>query len=136
MAATGIVDAGFLIALLDRRDKFHAWASAQASEIPPPWQTCEAVLSEAFYVVSAEGREKLAMLLRRRSVLPTFNFAGNSEPVLLLMHKYSNVPMSIADACLVRMTEVLPEPVVLTTDTDFRIYRRHSRQVVPCRMPR
>jgi len=43
--------------------------------------------------------------------------------------------MSLADACLVRMTETLAEPVVLTTDTDFRIYRRHSRHAVPCVLP-
>jgi hypothetical protein len=43
--------------------------------------------------------------------------------------------MSLADACLVRMTETLPDPVILTTDSDFRIYRRHSRQVVPCVIP-
>ena len=39
--------------------------------------------------------------------------------------------MSLADACLVRMTETLADPVVLTTDTDFRIYRRHGRHTVP-----
>jgi uncharacterized protein len=51
------------------------------------------------------------------------------------MSKYADVPMSLADACLVRMTELLPEPVVLTTDTDFRVYRRHGRQAVPCVVP-
>lgn len=51
------------------------------------------------------------------------------------MRKYADVPMSLADACLVRMTEVLPEPIVLTTDADFRVYRRHGRQVVPCVLP-
>jgi hypothetical protein len=43
--------------------------------------------------------------------------------------------MRLADACLVRMTEVLPDPIRLTTDAVFRIYRRHSRQVVPCVLP-
>jgi hypothetical protein len=43
--------------------------------------------------------------------------------------------MSLADACLVRMTEILADPILLTTDGDFRIYRRHGRQVVPCTMP-
>ena len=52
------------------------------------------------------------------------------------MHKYSDLPMGLADACLVRMTETSPSPVLLTTDTDFRIYRRHSRQAVPCVLPR
>jgi uncharacterized protein len=51
------------------------------------------------------------------------------------MEKYSNIPMSLADACLVRMTETLADPVVLTTDEDFRVYRRHSRQMVPCAIP-
>ena len=51
------------------------------------------------------------------------------------MQKYGDVPMSLADACLVRMTEILSNSLVLTTDAHFRIYRRHSRQVIPCAMP-
>jgi predicted nucleic acid-binding protein len=51
------------------------------------------------------------------------------------MRKYADVPMSLADACLVRMTEVFAEPTLLTTDSDFRVYRRHSRHVVPCVTP-
>jgi len=43
--------------------------------------------------------------------------------------------MSFADACLVRMTETLAEPALLTTDADFRIYRRFSRRTIPCLMP-
>jgi uncharacterized protein len=57
------------------------------------------------------------------------------KAVLALMRKYADVPMSLADACLVRMTETLADPVLLTTDTDFGIYRRHSRLVVPCVLP-
>jgi predicted nucleic acid-binding protein len=55
--------------------------------------------------------------------------------VVDLLDKYDDVPMSLADACLVRMTETLPDPLVLTTDADFRIYRRHSRRAVPCFLP-
>lgn len=64
-----------------------------------------------------------------------FDLSGNLEVILDLMDKYSDVPMSFADACLVRMTEILDDPVVLTTNEDFRVYRRHSRQVVPCVFP-
>jgi uncharacterized protein len=56
--------------------------------------------------------------------------------VLKLLDKYADVPMGFADACLVRMTETLNDPVLLTTDSDFRIYRRHNRQTVPCMLPR
>jgi predicted nucleic acid-binding protein len=52
-----------------------------------------------------------------------------------LLEKYADVPMSFADACLVRMTETLNDPVLLTTDHDFRIYRRHGRQTIPCVLP-
>lgn len=64
-----------------------------------------------------------------------FDLAKDLEPVLKFMQKYSNVPMSLADACLVRMTETFVDSVVVTTDADFRIYRRHSRHVVPCVTP-
>jgi len=135
MAKNALVDTGFLVALLSRRDRHHGWAATQAPRFGPPWTTCEAVLSEAFHLLGPAGEPKLAELLRRGAVLPTFDLGTEHEPVLKLLHKYASLPMSLADACLVRMTETLPAPVVLTTDGDFRIYRRHSRQVVPCVMP-
>ena len=135
MAGSAVVDAGFLVALLSRRDTHHGWAIAQGPEFPPPWQTCEAALSEAFHLLGTRGDGALSALLTRGAVVVEFDLARELEPVLTLIHKYASVPMSLADACLVRMSETLPNPTVLTTDTDFRIYRRHSRQVVPCRMP-
>jgi predicted nucleic acid-binding protein len=68
-------------------------------------------------------------------VILGFDLSAELLSVLRLMQKYADVPMSLADACLVRMTETLPDPVVLTTDTDFRVYRRHGRQAVPSVMP-
>jgi hypothetical protein len=56
-------------------------------------------------------------------------------PVLNLLEKYADVPMSIADACLVRLTEILPAPLLLTTDSAFRIYRRLGKRIIPTRMP-
>ena len=135
MARNVLVDAGFLVALLSSRDTHHQWAVHQASELPPPWSTCEAVLSEAFHLLRERGAPSLGALLRRRAVVIAFTIAENLEPVVKLIEKYSNVPMGLADACLVRMTETLADPIVLTTDQDFRVYRRHSRQVVPCVTP-
>lgn len=135
MAGNVLVDAGFIVALLSRRDSHHQWAVMQAPRHPPPWSTCEAVLSEAFHLLERRGAPGLSALLRRRAVVVTFDLGTNLESVLKLMQKYTDVPMSLADACLVRMTETLAAPVILTTDSDFRIYRRHSRQVIPCVMP-
>ncbi|MGH8683247.1 MAG: type II toxin-antitoxin system VapC family toxin [Burkholderiales bacterium] len=130
-----LVDTGFLVALLSRRDSNHPWAAAQSQRFPPPWSTCESVLSETFHLLEAHGAPALTALLRRRAVLPTFALDEDLERTLKLMDKYADVPMSLADACLVRMTEALGDPVLLTTDTDFRVYRRHSRQAVPCVIP-
>ena len=85
--------------------------------------------------MSEAGATGLGALLRRGSMLVAFELAQHVEPVLKLMQKYPDAPVSLADACLVRMTETLADPVVLTTDADFRVYRRHSRHVVPCVTP-
>jgi predicted nucleic acid-binding protein len=135
MAKNVLVDAGFVVALLSSRDAHHEWAANQASEFPPPWSTCEAVVSEAFHLLGERGAPSLAALLRRHALLVAFALAENVEPVVKLIEKYSDVPMSLADACLVRMTETFANPILLTTDRDFRTYRRHSRQVVPCVTP-
>jgi predicted nucleic acid-binding protein len=135
MAADILADTSFLVALLDHRDNHHLWAAELGARVGPPWRTCEAVLSEAFFLLGRQGTPALAALLRRGALIAPFDFGREQEAVLGLMQKYRDVPMSMADACLVRMTETHSDPLVLTTDVDFRIYRRHGRQVVPCAMP-
>ena len=135
MAAHALADAGFLVALLNPRDTHHRWAVAQAKQHPPPWKTCEAALSETFHLLEPFNAPLLSALLRRQAVIVAFDIEDHLEAVLRLMEKYANVPASLADACLVRMTETRADPVILTTDTDFRIYRRHGRQSVPWVMP-
>jgi len=135
MAGNLLVDAGFLVALLSRRDSHHPWSVTQATQYAPPWRTCEAVLSEAFHLLGRRGAPALSALLRRRAVLVNFDFNDEMESVLRLLQKYADISMSLADGCLVRMTETFSDPVILTTDSDFRVYRRHSRQVIPCVLP-
>jgi predicted nucleic acid-binding protein len=135
MAASVLVDASFLVTLLNIREFNHAWAEDQATRLPPPWKTCEPVLSEAFHLLGRYGATSVASLLTRKALIPAFHLDHDVDAVIKLMEKYGDVPMSLADACLVRMSEILPDPVVLTTDADFRIYRRHGRQVIPCVLP-
>ena len=125
MAPSVLVDTGFLVALLNRTDGNHRWSVAEAARRPPPWGTCEAVLSEAFHLLGSPGGQGLISLLRRGAVRCVFRFGEDLDAVL-----------SFADACLVRMTETLNDPMLLTTDSDFHIYRRHSRQTIPCVLPR
>src|SRR6266849_9656762 len=107
MARNVLVDAGFVVALLSRRDSHHHWAVAQAPRFAPPWSTCEAVLSEAFHLLGGRGAPGLSALLRRRAMVVAFDVGNDLESVLKLIQKYADVPMNLADACLVRMTETL-----------------------------
>jgi predicted nucleic acid-binding protein len=130
-----LVDAGFLLALLSKRDTHHAWAVSAVKRHPPPWKTCDAVLSEAFHVLGRPGLPVLTALLRRRAVTVAFEFQAHLVPVLKFMEKYKDVPASFADASLVRMSELHAESLILTTDEDFSLYRRHGRQAIPCERP-
>jgi uncharacterized protein len=135
MGKTVLVDGGYLVALLSRNDQYGKWAAAQAARLTYPWITCEAALSEAFHLLGRQGELKLSALLRRGVMSPRFNLDSELKSVLALMDKYADVPMSLADACFVRMAEIYADPMLVTTDSDFLVYRRHSRQVIPCLLP-
>lgn len=136
MSQSVIFDSSGLVALLDPRDQHHAWARSAAEKLPLPWLTCEAVVAEAFFLLEqADAGRRLSRLLRDGRLRVIFGLRDDLARVLDLKERYADTPMSLADACLVRMSESLPDPVVVTTDADFRIYRRHGRQVVPCVMP-
>ena len=133
-----VVDAGPLVAYVDRKDRFHDWALATMNEIEAPQYSCEPVLVEACFLVqhlpgAVEGI--LEMVSRRLLALP-FRIENEAVTIARLLKKYSDVPMSLADACLVRMAETIAESAVLTLDSDFKIYRKHGRRVIPTILPR
>ena len=135
MPRSCIVDSSALVALVDPREEWHAWARETLLRQPQPWWTCESVLSETLFLLHEAHAQALDRLLRQGHVRLGLNLENELARVFDLRAKYVNVPMSLADGCLVRMSEILPDPVVITTDTDFRIYRRHGRLVVPCMLP-
>jgi predicted nucleic acid-binding protein len=135
MARSVVVDSSALVALLHRRDQHHAWAAKQAAALSQPWWTCEAAGSEAFFLLGAHGREPLLQLIARGALCIVASSSAEPNLIVALMRRYGTVPMSLADACLVRLSESLPDPVIVTTDSDFRIYRRFGRQAIPLLMP-
>ena len=90
---------------------------------------------EVFFLLARPEASRLTRMLDDGRLRVAYGVRDEGKPVFDLMAKYADVPMSLADACLVRMSETLPDPVMLTTDADFKIYRRRSRQVVPCLLP-
>lgn len=132
-----IADAGALVAYHDRRDQHHQWAAAQMRGFYEPMWTCEAVLAEAAFLL-LRGRVDplpLILLVERGILQMPLAFASEAGAIRKLMATYSSLPMSLADACLVRLSELHPEVRVFTTDSDFRIYRRNVHQEIPVLMP-
>jgi predicted nucleic acid-binding protein len=132
-----IVDTGPLVALLNRRERHHAWAAKIMDTIEPPIFTCDPVLSEACFLLQHMdgGADAVMALVARGIVRSDFHVMAEVYSVRALMKKFATVPMSLADACVVRMTELDQKSVVLTLDSDFKVYRRNKRQVVPTLMP-
>lgn len=132
-----VVDTGPLVALLNRRDRHHAWARRTFDTIEPPIFTCDPVISEACFLLQGldGGQDAVLELLARDIVRSDFSVAVEVEPIRRLMRKFRDVPMSLADACLVRMTEAERDSLVVTLDSDFRIYRRNRGQTVPTISP-
>jgi uncharacterized protein len=128
-----IADSGLLIAVLDGSDEHHAWARRVLEEYPPPWLVCEAVVAE----VSASVGTPLPVLemLVSGDLEIAFQIGEQSPEVMALARKYRDQKMDLADACIVRMSELFDATVFTVDKKDFNVYRRHSRQRIPCVFP-
>ncbi len=132
-----ILDTGPLVAFLHSNEQHHVWVVEQLKSLPPRFLTCEAVLTESSFLLGFAPRamEQINEWLERGVIQTPFQFMPERQRVLRLMHDYRNVPMSFADACLVRMSELYPDLPVFTLDKDFRVYRRNGRQRIGTIMP-
>ena len=132
-----LLDTGSLVAVLYRRDQFHEWAVENISKMPAPLLTCEAVIAEACFLTQRMlGSSKAVYdFIETGAVKIDFNLADEFETVKDLALRYQNVPMSLADACLVRMSEIHENSTIFTTDGDFVIYRKNGNQIIPTIMP-
>ena len=128
-----IADTGFLVALLEIHDAHHAWAIEVAKRVVWPALTCESVLSEtAFHVRSSEVP---LQMLRDGTLSVPFEFSRHTEHLHDLATRYADRKPDLADLCLIRMSELYPNHMVITVDADFRVYRRNKREAIPLLTP-
>jgi predicted nucleic acid-binding protein len=136
MAASILIDTGPILAMINRRDRWHNRCTAILPRLPLPLLTSQAVLTELLYLVRAD----------RRAAQAVWNFV-NSGAITLgaildqdlpglqsLMKQYADVPMDFADATLVYLAQRERLNTVFTIDSDFLVYRigRHQRfRVLP-----
>lgn len=137
MIAT-LIDTGPIVAFLSRRDRHHDWAVEMFAAHAPPLLTCEAVLSEAAFLLNGfpGGGARVAELAERGVLSPTFRLGDEIGAVKTLMKRYQDVRIDLADACLIRMSELHADCILLTLDSEFRdVYRRRGRHAIPTAMP-
>ena len=127
-----IVDTGPLVALLNRIDAHHGWVVQQLGDIQPPMVTCEAVLAEATYLTRAVPGARIALIemLGEGFLNNGMAVADHHSTLLCMIRRYADLPMSLADACLVRLAELYPQTAVFALDSDFFMYHKNGRQVI------
>jgi predicted nucleic acid-binding protein len=136
MRQTIIIDTSALVALINPNDPHHQWAVEQWSKTYPPVLTCEAVISETCFLLRRVHLiEAVFGMIETQAIAIDFNLQRETFNIRQLMKRYESVPMSFADACLVRMSEKWVNSAVFTLDSDFSIYRRDRNNLIPLIAP-
>lgn len=132
-----IADTGVIVGLIYQKDQWHEWAFEQSKNLLPPFLTCEAVICEACFLLQnvSGGEQKILGMVADGYLQIDFSLTNEAANIKTLMKKYENVPMSFADACLVRMSELIKNSVVFTIDSDFRVYRKDRKKEIPLIIP-
>jgi uncharacterized protein len=132
-----LADTGPLVAYFNRRDRWHRWAADQMAALQPPLITCEPVLTEACFLIQRSGGKPAELLawITRGGLEIGVDVESDAAEIAVLMNRYRDTPMSLADACLVRLAERVADCRLLTFDSDFAHYRRSGRRAIPLLTP-
>jgi predicted nucleic acid-binding protein len=129
-----ILDAGPLIAALNSQDQHHRWACETLERLGPPFYSCAEAMAEA---AAMTGRPAaLVEMIQAKEIILHFDLSDQAAAVLALLKKYHDRDMDLADACIVRMSELMRDSRVITLDrSDFAVYRRNGRELIPQIVP-
>jgi len=127
-----IIDTGPLVYRFDKSESaMGRWSRQLFRTHAPPFYTCEAVLTEAGYMTNPE---LIARLVKDGDLVTDFSMQEEIEHVHRLLAHYPD--MDLADACLVRMSELTPDCRIFTIDRqDFSVYRRFRSKIIPAVFP-
>jgi len=137
MSRNIILDTGVIVALINRKEDKHEWVKETLKSLSLPFLTCESVITESCFLLQNvyDGEETVLNLLASQKIQIPFQLIEEATEVKQLMAKYKSVPMSLADACLVRMSELIESSTIFTLDSDFYVYRQNKNQSIPLTIP-
>lgn len=132
-----IADTGVIVAFLSKKDQWREWTHQQMRNLPIPFLTCEAVITEACYLMrkTPNGKQDVLKMVADGVLRINFSLSEEANAVKALIDKYNDVPMDFADSCLVRMCEMMDNSSVFTLDSDFHIYRKNGKQKIDLIIP-
>lgn len=125
-----LIDAGPIIALFDKSDRFHSqitrFLKEQAFHLVTTWP----VITEASHMLDFDNRAQLAVLeWVYRGGLELFEVDLSAvRRIIDLTKKYDDVPMDLADATLVVAAEQLGIRDIISIDSDFYVYRTTEKE--------
>lgn len=129
-----IADTGFIVALVNSDDNDHRWALDTIPSVATPILTCEAVLAESVFHLRSAGI--ILEMVESGFLELAFDANQHIAALLDLADRYADRKPDFADLCLIRMSELFPNHMLITTDkSDFRVYRRNKRDVIPLLCP-
>ena len=103
-----IVDTGPLVAFFDRAERHHRWVIERIEGLEAPLLVCEPVLTEAMHLLGrySKAQDDLLELLQNGALNLALRVEEHLGALRKLLQKYRDIPMSLADACIVRMAEI------------------------------
>jgi predicted nucleic acid-binding protein len=125
-----LVDAGPFVALIDRRDTHHAGCVEALRAVTDPLVTVWPALVEAMYLLDGWQEQAALWAMVEAGPIALAPLGEEDVPRLrVLMAKYRDLPMDLADACLVHVAERDGYRRILTVDhADFEVYRLSGRE--------
>lgn len=132
-----IADAGPLVAYFDKRADSHSWVRSQFEQMVAPLLCCQPVVTECLFLLKRGGLDPdwVLAMIERGDLICDFDLTAEISSLRRLLHQYRDLPATLADVCIVRMSELHPSSVVLTLDRDFLVYRKNRRQNIPLLAP-
>jgi predicted nucleic acid-binding protein len=119
---------------MNQRDTYHQWARETLDRVGPPFYTCPEALAEASAMTGQPAA--VVEMVQAGEIVLAFDLSQHTASVLALLRKYRDRDMDLADACIVRMSELMRNARVITLDRqDFAVYRRNGRDVIPIIAP-